>query len=383
MARNAAALLPPPPPIATADQSTLPVATAEAGVYNYQANSGAAASSTTSTSSSSSSPAESLSPSILVTVLILATAVIVSASLYLLLRFISRHCRRHPHPQTDAVDSLRQLRHHNVNGNSSRHHRHSSSRRVSPEENGWAIDSLPLFTFASIVGASRNSSSIAGDCAVCLSTFEPHDQLRLLPICCHAFHSSCIDTWLAANQTCPLCRSPIFVSETEILSKILMRSSSGTQRSGSFRVEIGNVSGRRIPSDTSGDNLRSYSIGSFDYVIEDALSEITIASTRQGSDCAFGDKNDAARPEAAVAPGPPGSSIAAEVGGGGRSWLRDYVDRLTSAASFSLSSSFRSSGRFFTGSSRRTEFAGACESDLEASRLGDEISEMFRWLSGV
>ncbi|GAB2290198.1 hypothetical protein Dimus_024480 [Dionaea muscipula] len=379
MARYAAALSP-PPPISTTEHSTSPIAGA-AGGYSYQTNSDAVLSS--STSLSSSSPAENLSTSILVTVLILATAVIVSASVYLLIRLIRRHCRRQPH--TDAVDSLRRPRHHHNNSNRSRHHqhhhRHNTSRRVSPEENGSAIDSLPLFTFDSITGTGRNNSStIDGDCAVCLSKFEPHDQLRLLPICCHAFHSSCIDAWLVANQTCPLCRTPIFVSETEILRKILMTSTTGAERSDSFRIELGSFSRRRNPSDPGGDNRRSYSIGSFDYVIEDALSEVIVPSARPGSDNAVGDKNEGARPEVEAAPEPPGRSIAMEVGSGGRSWLREYVDRW---ASFSLSSSFRGSGRFFSGSSRRTELAGVRESDLEASRLGDEITEMFRWLSGV
>jgi len=35
-------------------------------------------------------------------------------------------------------------------------------------------------------------------------------------------------------------------------------------------------------------------------------------------------------------------------------------------------SSFRGSGRFFSGSSRR----------IEANGIGEEITEMFRWISG-
>lgn len=79
-------------------------------------------------------------------------------------------------------------------------------------------------------------------------------------------------------------------------------------------------------------------------------------------------------------------ALATEVGnrggGGGGGWLKDYLSQ-------SFSSSFRGSGRwFFTGSSRRetAELGGdnrVNDFDLEASRLGDEIGELFRWLSGV
>ncbi|GAB4862008.1 hypothetical protein Ancab_037262 [Ancistrocladus abbreviatus] len=367
----------PPPPFIAVGQTMLPP------VGGSSNNNGRAS------TSSFKSATENLSPSILITVLVLATAVILSASLYLLLRFLNRHCSSSRTSQVDAFDTFGQS-HHNHNHNNNRHHHHhySNSRQVSPEENNSLIDSLPLFTFGSISrhSSTKSTAGSGGDCAVCLSKFELHDQLRLLPICCHAFHARCIDTWLAANQTCPLCRSPIFVSESELLSKTLMNTSSSGHNSGSFRIEIGSVSRRRLPPE-SGEQRRSYSIGSFDYIVDEALSEVTVGSMRQGSD--YSEKDEAFHHEALRAseraPEPPGQSVAAEVGGGGggRSWLKDYVERLGITTSFSLSSSFRSSGRFFTGSSGRSELNVARDSDLEASRLGEEIGEMFRWLSGV
>ena len=45
------------------------------------------------------------------------------------------------------------------------------------------------------------------ECAVCLTAFEEGDDLRLLPHCSHAFHPECIDPWLEARTTCPLCRA--------------------------------------------------------------------------------------------------------------------------------------------------------------------------------
>ncbi|KAF2291597.1 hypothetical protein GH714_026013 [Hevea brasiliensis] len=47
------------------------------------------------------------------------------------------------------------------------------------------------------------------ECSVCLSEFQQDETLRLLPKCNHAFHISCIDTWLRSHTNCPLCRAHI------------------------------------------------------------------------------------------------------------------------------------------------------------------------------
>ncbi|XP_021756443.1 E3 ubiquitin-protein ligase ATL4-like [Chenopodium quinoa] len=295
-----------------------------------------------------------VSPSILITVLILAIAVILSASLYLLLRFLRRH--RNSTTITTSTSTTVNLPH------------SVSTRRVSPTNP--LLDALPLFTFDALKST--------GDCAVCLSKFEEKDLLRLLPICCHVFHADCIDTWLNSNQSCPLCRSPVFLPESSSNDDPLSLSSS-SHNSRSFRVEIGNVSQRNsaeIPV------RRTYSLGgNFDYIVndDDVVSEIHSGSFRRTSSTTEF-KVDDHYPSAALAAGV-GTRGGSIIGGG---WLKDYL-------SHSLSSSFRGSGRwFFTGSSRRettTEFGGVDnrvnDLDLEASRLGDEIGELFRWLSGV
>eukprot|EP00257_Ricinus_communis_P001227 XP_002511366.2 RING-H2 finger protein ATL43 [Ricinus communis] len=63
------------------------------------------------------------------------------------------------------------------------------------------IESLPIFRFSSLRGQKDGL-----ECAVCLTRFEPPEVLRLLPKCKHAFHVECVDTWLDAHSTCPLCR---------------------------------------------------------------------------------------------------------------------------------------------------------------------------------
>ncbi|KAM7277488.1 hypothetical protein ACFE04_019354 [Oxalis oulophora] len=186
--------------------------------------------SATSSSLSSSSSSSPFTPSLTIIVLILVTTVIVSIGICLLLRYVNRRCIRHLSTATSAsatssvapVDSLRH-----------------SSHRVSPANtansdrpsNSAVIDSLPIFTFASVTRRTPSTFN-GGDCAVCLSKFEPHDQLRLLPLCCHAFHVDCIDTWLATNQTCPLCRSALHISDSELAKTAALGSSIDTGRIG-------------------------------------------------------------------------------------------------------------------------------------------------------
>ncbi|XP_026395898.1 RING-H2 finger protein ATL11-like [Papaver somniferum] len=51
----------------------------------------------------------------------------------------------------------------------------------------------------------KNTENVL-ECAVCLSTFEDGDMLRLLP-CNHVFHTGCVDRWIVSeSSTCPVCR---------------------------------------------------------------------------------------------------------------------------------------------------------------------------------
>ncbi|KAL3833027.1 hypothetical protein ACJIZ3_007763 [Penstemon smallii] len=290
----------------------------------------------------------SSSSSIIAVIFIIVSAVIVSASIYLILRLVSK--RFHHHRTFSTTNDVVLLRAASTN----QHQCRVASNSL--------LDSLPLFTFRSVTGTKLNGGG--GDCAVCLSKFEPHDQLRLLPLCCHAFHADCIDTWIVSNQTCPLCRSTVLSCDSDALDKILPNENRGIRRN-SFRVQIGSIS-RRQGGGAAGEvegAAQSYSIGSFEYIVDENGYEVSVGSTTHRRGISF-DK------EIIPVPDPPGEVLAAEVAGGGRSWLREYAGRL------------RSSGRFFSGSIRRNDPVVAAE-DLEANRVGEEISELFRWLSGI
>lgn len=86
--------------------------------------------------------------------------------------------------------------------------RHFSSASAAPVDRRHglvpsAIRAIPTFRYASSVAPA------AAECAVCLLEFRDEERLRRLPVCAHAFHIDCIDTWLESNASCPLCRAEV------------------------------------------------------------------------------------------------------------------------------------------------------------------------------
>ncbi|CAO2190249.1 unnamed protein product [Urochloa humidicola] len=71
-----------------------------------------------------------------------------------------------------------------------------------------AIRRIPTFRYRSHDDAAKKKQQ-QQECAVCLGDFGDGERLRLLPPCRHAFHIDCIDAWLHATATCPLCRAAV------------------------------------------------------------------------------------------------------------------------------------------------------------------------------
>ncbi|XP_072373077.1 E3 ubiquitin-protein ligase RNF38 isoform X2 [Scyliorhinus torazame] len=63
------------------------------------------------------------------------------------------------------------------------------------------IEQLPSYRFN-----PNNHQSEQTLCVVCMCDFELRQLLRVLP-CNHEFHAKCVDKWLKANRTCPICRA--------------------------------------------------------------------------------------------------------------------------------------------------------------------------------
>ncbi|KAG0519982.1 LOW QUALITY PROTEIN: hypothetical protein BDA96_08G033600 [Sorghum bicolor] len=66
-----------------------------------------------------------------------------------------------------------------------------------------------------VYGTEAPGAPAAGgaECAICLGEFADGDAVRLLPRCRHGFHVHCIDTWLSAHSSCPICRDSLLDDE--------------------------------------------------------------------------------------------------------------------------------------------------------------------------
>nr|XP_043619993.1 RING-H2 finger protein ATL54-like [Erigeron canadensis] len=104
-----------------------------------------------------------------------------------------------------------------------------------------------------VVKFDKNDKMIDGsDCLVCLSEFEENDMARLLPICKHVFHISCIDTWLRSHTNCPLCRAEIVTNDvvsTHVMMEVELRDYNEAGESSELRVDEDEISNYSIDDD--------------------------------------------------------------------------------------------------------------------------------------
>ncbi|XP_042483922.1 RING-H2 finger protein ATL11-like [Macadamia integrifolia] len=133
------------------------------------------------TASASSSASASASASMALTVVVLLTVLCFVGffSFYI-------HCLSENNPPNDP----RRRRHHQTLRD------RVSSSGIDPS----IIQSLPLFAYDGNVKEPI-------DCPICLNEFEEKEMVKVIPFCRHVFHPQCIDVWLSAHGSCPLCRS--------------------------------------------------------------------------------------------------------------------------------------------------------------------------------
>ncbi|XP_047335040.1 RING-H2 finger protein ATL46-like [Impatiens glandulifera] len=247
----------------------------------------------------STTPGAKISPAVLFIIVVLSVLFFICGVLHLLVRFLSRNSSSstrsdESYPNGSAHDSLqRQLQ--------QLFHLHDSGLEQA------FIDTLPVFMFKEVMHTKEQF-----DCAVCLCEFSQNDKLRLLPICSHAFHIGCIDTWLLSNSSCPICRGAIFAPglswETQVFDfddtredeqqqqqqqqTEIANNGGGNQKPVEIEQEMGpvlavklgkfrkldDVSKHMCESETSSrklDGRRCYSLGSYQYVISDSPLKVS------------------------------------------------------------------------------------------------------------
>ncbi|XP_071735032.1 RING-H2 finger protein ATL46-like [Rutidosis leptorrhynchoides] len=258
------------------------------------------------TSIPSSSLGTKISPTILFIIIILAVLFFISGLLHLLVKFLTKY-----HSSSNSYSTQPDRRYPNTSNSVTL--QRQLQQLFNLHDSGLDqefIDALPVFMYKEVVGAKESF-----DCAVCLCEFCEMDKLRLLPICSHAFHINCIDTWLQSNSTCPLCRNtlinpvdnPVFEfddmkEEDEIRLAPGQKTNEHEQmvaekgvllvRLGKFRRltegenETGETSSRKL------DARRCYSMGSYEYVVGDTSLKLALNQKRVKKDSKIEEGNE-------------------------------------------------------------------------------------------
>ncbi|XP_039127299.1 E3 ubiquitin-protein ligase ATL6-like [Dioscorea cayenensis subsp. rotundata] len=128
------------------------------------------------------------------------------------------------------------------------------------------------------------------ECAVCLLEFEDDETLKLLPRCCHVYHSDCIDAWLAAHVTCPVCRFNLAAAPTEDHVAIDVSDEREAEvaelaRIGSRKRELRSrsIRGPRFGRSRSAGNLAAVRVDRFTLRLpEPVMEEVIDAATSSG-----------------------------------------------------------------------------------------------------
>ncbi|CAO2830588.1 unnamed protein product [Amaranthus hypochondriacus] len=196
---------------------------------------------------SSTSSQNHLAPFLIATISILGISFLLLSTCTIILRLgFTRCCRNR-----DSNDSLENTNGSQIGDDDGSFVDHPIWHITTVGLQQSVIDSITAFKYKKLDGYF-----VGGDdssCSVCLTEFEDGDDLRLLPKCSHAFHVSCIDTWLRSHKNCPLCRAPI-VNENEV-GNFVNNSEEGLQRVNSDNNNGGSGEGSSHQIRERGDHL--------------------------------------------------------------------------------------------------------------------------------
>ncbi|CAA0834418.1 RING-H2 finger protein ATL66 [Striga hermonthica] len=123
-------------------------------------------------------------------VVALFSVILLVALLFLYARWVCRFPPLPPPPATPAHSSL-------------------TSHAPSKGLDAASISSLPIVLYRG--GSDSGSGAGSVECCICLGVFGDGEKVKVLPGCGHCFHSECVDRWLTAQSSCPLCRDSLRV----------------------------------------------------------------------------------------------------------------------------------------------------------------------------
>ncbi|CAN6237701.1 unnamed protein product [Urochloa humidicola] len=140
-----------------------------------------------------------------------------SVSLLLCLRFYAE-LRRPPWPRrrsaelTAAWSGAGGVAGHETSHAALRDHAEQPAARGAEVRDAIAAGLIPSYEHP---GDGGGGGGAAVECAVCLGEVEKGETVRRLPVCRHVFHTECIDLWLSAHTTCPVCRAGVLPAAGE------------------------------------------------------------------------------------------------------------------------------------------------------------------------
>ncbi|KAJ7963412.1 RING finger protein [Quillaja saponaria] len=71
---------------------------------------------------------------------------------------------------------------------------------------------------------SREGDEDSAFCAICLSSIEKSQEIRVPANCSHLYHRECMDEWVDQNQvTCPLCRLQLLPAQDDEIKGVTVR----------------------------------------------------------------------------------------------------------------------------------------------------------------
>ncbi|XP_015649192.1 RING-H2 finger protein ATL8 [Oryza sativa Japonica Group] len=84
----------------------------------------------------------------------------------------------------------------------------TNKKRPAPGLGEDAIAALPKFEYR-----GTGDECDRWECSICLCAVADGEVARQLPRCMHLFHRGCVDMWLVAHTTCPVCRAEVVVNK--------------------------------------------------------------------------------------------------------------------------------------------------------------------------